>query len=82
VKGLKETGRRLRVAAICLARRGNEAMFRGNPELIAKAFDQLAEATMRLSEVTHLLKSHILRSSRGLAISPHGRRLRRSGVGW
>jgi hypothetical protein len=28
-------------------------MFRANPELIAKAFDRLAEATMRLAEATY-----------------------------
>jgi hypothetical protein len=38
------------------ARKANEAMFRANPELIAKAFSRLAEATMRLAEATHLEK--------------------------
>jgi hypothetical protein len=31
-------------------------MFRANPELIAKALDRLAEATMRLAEAAHLEK--------------------------
>ena len=35
-----------------LARKANEAIFRVTPELIAKAFDRLAEATMRLAEAT------------------------------
>jgi hypothetical protein len=39
-----------------LAHKANEAMFRANPELIAKAFGRLAEATMRLAEATHLEK--------------------------
>ena len=35
-------------------RMANEATFRADPELVAKALDRLAEATMRLAEATHL----------------------------
>jgi hypothetical protein len=54
-KSAKEKAERARLHKN-LARKVNEAMFRANPELIAKASCRLAEATMRLAEATHLEK--------------------------
>jgi hypothetical protein len=52
-KSAKEKAERARLHED-LARKTNEAMFRADPALIAKAVDRLAEATMRLAEATHL----------------------------